>query len=454
MESIIDILGSTFGVALPFLVVLGVVIFVHEFGHYIVGRWSGIHAEAFSLGFGGEALGWTDRRGTRWRLSWVPLGGYVLFKGDASAASTPDAGAIEALTEMERRQTLHGAPLWARTLTVAAGPLANFILSAILVMLLGLAIGRASDAPVLGDVAPDSQASRAGFESGDRIVSVDGRQIGAYRDFISAMFQREGETRDVVVERDGARTRLDAAFSRPPRVESVSAGGPAAEACVKPGDLIQTANGQDVGSFVDLQRIVQDSDGEPIELEVLREGATQPLSLTPRRMERPNPQTGAVETVMMIGVSARFNLGVEPSRESMGALEAVGFGLNGVWRVISGTFGYLGALISSDADGSSLSGPLGIAQASGQAAESGFVEFVGFIATVSAAIGLLNLFPIPLLDGGHLLFYGVEAVIGRPVSDRSREAAAWVGIAAITFLIVFATQNDLGKIFAGIGVSC
>lgn len=454
MEALTDILGSTFGTVVPFLVVLGVVIFVHEFGHYIVGRWCGIQAETFSMGFFGEAVGWTDKRGTRWRISWVPLGGYVMFKGDASAASTTDYEKIEAMSAEERRHTVSGAPLWARASMVAAGPLANFLLTIVLMAALGLAVGRPSDEPVLAVVAPGSQAAQAGFEPGDRILSVDGAPVESFAEFGRIMTGLKGEEAAVLVERGGGEETVLASFEQPARVGRVSSGSPAAQACLAPGDEITAIDGAPVRSFTDLQQAVTSSDGKTLGVTVKRGDETLDLSLTPQVMELPDPATGAVTRRLLIGVQADFNIGIGAGYERLGPIEAIGFGAGWVWRVVSGTIGYLGALVASDADGSSLSGPLGIAQASGQAAEGGVANFVGFIATVSAAIGLLNLFPIPLLDGGHLLFYGVEAVRGKPLGERSATAVNLIGLAAIVCLIVFATTNDVGRIAAGLSVSC
>lgn len=461
LQTLIDtvLLDGLIGVILPFLVVLGVVIFVHEYGHYIVGRWCGIHAEEFSLGFGKELFGWTDRRGTRWRVSLLPLGGYVRFKGDADAASAPDPDSVRDLTAEERRSTLQGAPLWARALTVAAGPGANFLLSFLLFAFLAMALGAPSNDPRLGDVAADGQAGGAGLRAGDEILSVDGLPVHSFFGFVEQMFEREGEPRTVVVRRDGRDETLFVAFNRPPRVDNLRPGGPAQLACVRPGDVVVKIDETPITSFSDLQRIVSASEGRPLELTLERvEPGEGPrlltVTVTPEVAETIDPATNTPSKRLLIGVSANIDLGLEPELATVGPLGAMEAGVAGLWRVIGGTFGYIGAWVSGDADGSSLRGPIGIAQASGETAQAGVLAFISFIAMVSTAIGLINLFPIPILDGGHLVFYAIEAVRGRPLGERWIEAGMKVGLAAILLLLVFATLNDVPRWFAGTGSGC
>ncbi|MEO1329595.1 MAG: RIP metalloprotease RseP [Pseudomonadota bacterium] len=437
----------------PFLLVLGIVIFVHEYGHYIVGRWSGIHAEEFALGFGGEIVGWVDKRGTRWKICWLPLGGYVRFKGDADAASKPDPSAVEGMSAAERRSTLPGAPLWARAATVAAGPMANFLLSILVFAMIALALGRASDQPVLAEVRADGQAAGAGLQVGDRIVSVDGEPVESFSGFLQKMFAREGEPLPVSIVRDGDQTTLPVAFSRPARIATVQP-DTAAYGCLAPGDVIARIDGEPITSFIDLQKAVETSEGRDLQFTVLRGPEQIEMSLAPRPTERLDPETNTISFPLMLGVSASFNLGIEPPRESVGPIEAVGLGAGSLWRVVSSTFSYLGSWASGAADGSAIGGPLGIARASGYSAEAGFLTFIGFIATVSTAIGLINLFPIPILDGGHLVFYGIEAVRGKPLSERWVELGMKVGLGLILVLLVFATYNDVARILTGWEPSC
>lgn len=456
MEFILSlpVIGTLLTVIAPFILVLGIVIFVHEYGHYYVGRLGGIHPEAFSIGFGPEIFGWTDTRGTRWKVCWIPLGGYVRFKGDADAASRPDAGALDGMDAAERRTTLQGAPLGARAAMVLAGPMANFLLTIVLMTGLALVAGRASEAPVIGDVTPTGQAYGAGLRAGDVILSVDGAPIETFSAFQAAMLAEEGAPRRVEIQRGDAVEMLDMSFSRPTRVRAVSPGSPAEAACLKPNDVIQKIDGRTIASFSDLQSAVTASDGAPLAVTVQRGSELKELVITPRVIEQPDPVTGDVTRRLMIGVSADVNLGWEAERRAVGVGEALLIGLEAPLRVARATFGYLGAIFAGRSDGSSLGGPIGIADASGRAADAGFIQFVAFIATISTAIGLINLFPIPILDGGHLTLYAVEAVRGRPLSDKTVEAVMTVGLVAILALMVFVTSNDVSRLAPALIANC
>lgn len=462
MESLlaIPLIGPFLGVILPFLLVLGVVIFVHEYGHYIVGRWCGIYAEIFSIGVGPEIVGWNDRRGTRWRICWVPLGGYVKFKGDSNAASASDAEELAGLSDAERRSTLGGAPLWARSATVAAGPFANFLLTILMIFAIGLAIGRPSNEPVIGEAKAGGQAYGGGIRTGDRIVSVDGAPIATYGAFTRAMLERPAEPKKLIVERtgpDGAAQKadVDLSFTQLTRIAQVTPGGPAALACVKAGDVIHKVDGQTVASFEEVQQAVQRSEGREMTLSIRR--GQEPIfdaKLQPRVMEIPDPATGGVEKRLLIGVSADFNIGLQPTYEALGFGDAFLTALAAPWRIAKTTFGYLGAIFAGESDGSSLRGPLGIAEISGEAASQGLLTFLFLMASLSTAIGLMNLFPIPILDGGHLVFYAIEAVRGRPLAQRTMEAAMAAGFVAIIALLVFATSNDATRFFGAVASGC
>ena len=456
MEFLFDLplIGPFFSVILPFLLVLGIVIFVHEYGHYIVGRWAGIHAEVFSIGFGPEVVGWTDARGTRWKVCWIPLGGYVKFLGDADAASNPDREALEGMSVEERRRSLQGAPLWAQASMVAAGPIANFLLTILLITGLALYQGKVSDAPVIAEATPTGQAYGGGLRAGDRVISVDGQSVESLGAFQTAMLAEEGRPREVEIERDGRRETLEFAFSTPTLVRSVTPGGAAAAACIAPGDVIQKVNGEPIGSFSQLREAVTTSGGAPLQLTVQRGSELKELEITPRLSEQHDPATNTVQRRLLIGVSTDLNIGVTAEREAVGVGEAFMIGLGAPVRVASATFGYLGAIFAGDADGSSLGGPIGIADASGRAAEAGLVQFIAFIATISSAIGLLNLFPIPILDGGRLVFYAIEGVLGRPVGERWMDAAMTAGLAAVLALLVFATSNDVTRLASGLTANC
>ena len=450
----IPLINVLIGTVLPFLIVLAIVIFVHEYGHYIVGRWCGIHSDEFSLGFGPEIYGWTDRRGTRWRISWIPLGGYVRFKGDADPASLPDGEAVAEMSAAEKRSTLTGAPLWARAATVMAGPGANFIMTIVVFAGLGLYLGKASDAPVIGELDQTGQAAVAGLAPGDQVLSVGGEQVDSFSGFLNAMLAQESVPQKVEIERDGAAQTLEFAFTRTAQIGGLAPGGAAAQACLKRDDVILAIDDEPITSFTDLQQTILASEGEQLKFTVQRGPELMDFQVAPKREEYIDVATGAVEQRVMIGVQSKDTLGISPQREPMGPLEAVGHGAGELTRVISSTLNYLGAWISGQADGSALGGPIGIARASGETAQAGLVIFIAFIGTVSAAIGFINLFPIPMLDGGHLVFYALEAIRGRPLGDRWVEAGFKVGLAAILLLLLFATYNDIAPSIMGATAGC
>ena len=457
----LPLIGPFLGVVLPFLLVLGVVIFVHEYGHYIVGRWSGIYAEVFSVGFGREIVGWTDRRGTRWRICWVPLGGYVKFKGDSNVASASDSEELEGMSPEERRSTLGGAPLWARAATVAAGPVANFILTIVMIFVLSLVIGRPSEAPVLGEISKTGQAYGGGLRAGDRIVSVDGAPIDTFSGFAKALSERENETRRIVVERpagvEGApptRETLSLTLSRLTEISNVTPGRPASKACIRRGDIIMQIDGANVATVKEIQEAVKASGGEEVSVTLKRGQQLITKTLKPELTETPDPQTGGVTQRMLIGVEFASRVGIAPEYEPQGPLGALEQGLAAPWGIITTTFGYLGQIFAGESDGSSLRGPLGIAEISGQAAAQGVFSLLTLVAVLSTAIGLMNLFPIPILDGGHLVFYGIEAVRGEPLPQKAMEAAMAAGFFLLIALLVFATRNDVIRIYYSLTSGC
>ncbi len=375
MEFLTGFGGSILYYALPFLFVLTVVIFFHELGHFLVARWCGVKIEAFSIGFGREIAGFYDRHGTRWRLAWIPLGGYVKFHGDASAASTPDQGAIEQMSEEERRGSFHAKPLGQRAAIVAAGPFANFLLAIAIFAVVFMTVGRFITPAVVDIVNPGSAAEQAGFESGDEILAIDG---------------------------------------------------------------------QEIGSFSDMQRIVSVSPDQELTFLVQREGEQITLSAVPRRQEIED-RFGNVHRIGLLGIQRSADAG-EVVRERSGPIAALWLGTQETWFVIDRTGRYIWGLISGREAADQLGGPIRIAQISGQVAEAGFVALLNLTAVLSISIGILNLLPIPLLDGGHLVFYAVEAVRGRPLSERAMDIGFRVGLALVVMLMIFVTWNDILQI--------
>jgi regulator of sigma E protease len=375
--------GSLLGYLIPFLIVLTVVVFIHELGHFLVGRWCGVGVNAFSIGFGPELVGFTDRHGTRWKLSAIPLGGYVKFAGDVNGASVPDAASLAQMSPAERAVSFHHKTVLQRAAVVAAGPIANFLLAI---------------------------AIFAG------ITYVNGRQILA------------------------------------PRVDVVQAGSAAERAGFKPGDLVLSINGRSISSFTDMQRIVSASADDELSIAIDRDGREMTLTAVPDLKETETP----------FGKQRIGLLGLQASRGpddlklvKYGLLDSIRLGAMETWYVVERTFTYIGRLVVGRESADQLSGPIRIAQVSGQVATlGGTAGLVSLVAVLSVSIGLINLFPIPLLDGGHLLFYGIEALRGRPLSDRAQEIGFRIGLAIVVMLMLFATWNDivhLGASFAARG---
>jgi len=444
----IPLIGSVLTVVLPFLIVLSVVVFVHEFGHYIVGRWCGIGAEVFSVGFGRKLFGWTDRRGTRWQVAALPLGGYVKFVGDMDPASAGKASDDE-LTAQERREAFHHAALWRRAATVFAGPAANFLLSIALFAGIALAVGKAGEEPVVADIGPGA-ISEVGFEPGDRVIEIEGEPVETFSAVLDELHRSDGEPLDVLVERDGERRMIEVVYQTAPRIDSITPGMAAAQAGIVPGDLVLSIAGQDVSSFYDLQTIAAElPHNEPVEMVVQRNGEEMSFTFTPELMERKHPETGEVVPLPTFGIRSNGAAALTTTTVPVGPVEAVTVGVSQTWMIASGTVTYLADMVFANADTSQLGGPLRIAEISSQKAEEGIGDLIWLIALLSTSIGLLNLFPIPVLDGGHLMFYALEALRGRPLGDRWMQVGNMIGLSLVLFLMVFATYNDIARFWAG-----
>ena len=376
MDALYSIPWLLVGYILPFVVVLSLLVFVHEMGHYLAGRWSGIRILAFSVGFGPELIGYTDRHGTRWKISAIPLGGYVRFFGDEDAASRPDFDGIAELTPAERETTMAGAKLWKRAVTVAAGPIANFLLAIVI---------------------------------------------------FAAVFGINGKP---VVDPVVAETRENSA---------------AAEAGILPGDVLLAIDGQKVATFDDVRRYVSMRPDMTIIVSVRRGEEVLDLPMVPKRTEITD-QFGNKMEVGLIGIvtsQERGNFRVE----QLTPLEAVGEGARQTWHIVKGTYDYLSNLVMGRMGAEQLGGPVRIAKMSGEVATLGFTAYLTWAAMLSVSIGLLNLMPVPVLDGGHLVFYAIEAVRGRPVGPGAQEVAFRIGLVMILSLMVFSTWNDFGRPF-------
>jgi regulator of sigma E protease len=364
--------GLLIGTIVPFLFVLTVVVFIHELGHYLVGRWCGIGVTAFSIGFGPELIGFNDRHGTRWKLCAIPLGGYVKFVGDMSVTSSPSGDTSDLLTEADRRRAFHVQPVWKRALTVFAGPAFNFLLTIAVFAVLFSIYGKTVMQPVVAEVRPDSPAAVAGFQPGDRFVSVDG----------------------TVVE-----------------------------------------------TFADLQRIVQGRAGDELIFVVLRDGQELTLKATPELLEQEDALGNKVR-IAAIGVINNRELG-EPRLVTFTPAGAFVEAVRETGHVIERTGQFLQRFVVGREDRCQLGGPVKIADMAGRAAKLGFEWLVQLVALLSVGIGILNLLPIPPLDGGHLAFYAAEAVLRRPVSERFMEAVYRTGMFLVLGFMVFVFWNDL-----------
>lgn len=440
---LINLIPSFGGLAytiLAFVLALSIIVFVHEYGHYIVGRWSGIHAEVFSLGFGPVIWSRVDKRGTRWQLAALPLGGYVKFLGDSNAASAGHVEDLGELTAEQRRATMTGAPLWARTATVAAGPVFNFILSIVVFAGIFLWSGVATDAPTVGTVKPVPGIATA-LEPGDRIVALGGQETPDFPAFMAAAaaLPTAAET-TYRVERGGQTLEVTDSHPLPPLVETVQPDSAASEAGVQAGDVVTAVDGQPVTTFAQLREVVGASDGGPLQLTLLRGGEEITLELQPRRVDLPLPE-GGFETRWLIGLTGALYF--DPETRVPGVLESIGLGATQSWDIATTSLSGLWHMITGAISSCNLRGPIGIAETSGAAASAGITNFIWFIAMLSTAVGMMNLFPVPVLDGGHLVFYAYEAVAGKPPNAKALRVLMSIGLAAILTLMVFALSNDL-----------
>jgi regulator of sigma E protease len=360
------------GYIIPFLFVLTIVVFFHELGHFMVARWAGVKVLTFSLGFGPELAGFNDRHGTRWKISAVPLGGYVKFFGDESEASTPSSETLANMTEEERAGSFHHKRVGPRAAIVAAGPIANFLLAIVIFTGLFTFFGKPSTSARVDKVEAGSAAAAAGFEVGDVVTAIDGSAIG---------------------------------------------------------------------SFSDMQRIVGIHAGEQLAFTVKRGDSTVHLRGTPELKDVKDP-FGNSHRLGVLGITRATSPG-DITTERVDPATAFWLGVKETWFVVDRTLAYIGGVFTGREAADQVGGPLRIAQISGQVATFGLGALIHLAAVLSISIGLLNLFPVPLLDGGHLLFYAVEAARGRPLSDRAQEMGFRIGLGLVLMLMVFATYNDI-----------
>ncbi|AMO71352.1 RIP metalloprotease RseP [Sphingorhabdus sp. M41] len=352
-----------------FLIVIGVLVFVHEMGHYLVGRWCGVKAETFSIGFGKEITGWTDKRGTRWKISMLPLGGYVQFAGDMDPAGTKSKEWLS-LPEAERNQTFQSKSLWRRAAIVFAGPAINFIFAILIIMGFVIAYGTSATLPVASEISPNSTAAAIGMKPGDRIISVDGEQIELFEDLRQKMILIPDQNVEIVYERDGQRI----------------------------------AKRGKIGVH-----IMKDRFGNEYRLGLL-------------------------------GMSSN-----KVEWREVSPLEAPAVAVEKTFGIVDQITTTLGQVITGKRSIKELGGPLKIAQVSGEQFKMGLESFILFVALISINLGFINLLPIPMLDGGHLMFYAIEAVRRKPASPKVQEWAFRSGLALVMVFMLVVTFNDLSS---------
>ncbi len=438
--SLMPSFGGFFFTVLAFVIALSVIVAVHEYGHYIVGRWCGIHAEVFSLGFGPVIWSGHDKRGTKWQLAALPFGGFVKFTGDADAASGKDSEGLSAMSEAERARTMHGAKLWKRAATVAAGPMFNFALSVFVFGAVIFARGTATEVPTIGKIL-NTPAPGLTLQSGDVIRSVEGRMVEDYDDLDDlALRLPPALTLDYTVEREGRRIDVVGPFVMPPVAIGVQPRSAAIEAGFKIGDVVTSVDGQSIFAFDQLRTLVTGSAGTPLALEIWRDGEIVEMQLAPKSVDLPTAE-GGFEKRWLIGVSG--GLFFEPATITPGLFQALGGGVDQTWFILRSSLSGLYHMITGAISTCNISGPIGIAEVSGAAASQGIGNFIWFVAVLSTAVGLLNLFPIPVLDGGHLVFHAYEAITGKPPNDKALRILMSIGLALLLSLMVFALGNDL-----------
>ncbi|KHK91068.1 RIP metalloprotease RseP [Novosphingobium malaysiense] len=440
-----------------FLLVLGPLVLIHELGHYLVGRLFGVKADAFSVGFGKEIAGWTDKRGTRWKLSALPLGGYVQFAGDMNPTSAPSA-ADDGLTPEQRAHTFHVKPLWQRTLIVFAGPATNFLLCVAILAAFAFFNGRVVANPTVADFSENSPAQAAGMEIGDRIVAVDGDAIDSATEIPKHVAYYAGKTLPVTVERDGRKLVLPVTIASEqvsdefgntgtigvigvefatPVIGGFFGDSPAEQAGMLPGDRIVAIDGADVRSFGDIPELIQPFPGKRVTITALREGEARVFPVTIGSVEATGPD-GRQEKIGQLGIRAGYG-DVVP----VGPAEAVQLGVSRSFTIMGTMVTGIRQIFTGDRSVRELGGPIKIAKYSGEQFSLGWESFVGFVALISINLAFINLLPIPGLDGGHLAFYAAEMVRRKPLDVRSQEWAIRTGVALVLALMLFVTVNDL-----------
>ena len=425
---------------LAFVLCLSVIVFVHEFGHYFIGKLSGIHAEVFSIGFGPVIISAYDKRGTKWQLAAFPLGGYVKFLGDKNPASSPDPEIDKSYEQNSLRKSMHGAPLWARFITVAAGPLFNFIFSGLIFFLIFMDQGM-TKLPLTVDKTFDTPYKQK-FEKGDVVRSVNGLKIkndlNKLNEQLGGVFANEPLT--YVVERNGILITLENIIQNPPRISQVLPKSSAISAGLEKGDLILSLNSREIKNFNEIKDFVEASQGEGFIVEYWREGLVYETRLTPQIVDVPI-ETGGFERIYRVGIVSDY-FPFQPAMTKQSISWAFLSSIKSIYLIMEGSVKGLYHIVFGNISSCNLSGPISIAETSGQMVKQGSLNYLWFIAVLSTAIGMINLFPIPVLDGGHLMFFTVEALIGRKPNQKIVNTFMALGFALLVGLMLFSVLND------------
>jgi regulator of sigma E protease len=438
-----------------FVVVIGLLILIHELGHFFVARWTGVGVERFSIGFGPVLLRWRGKD-TEYCLSAIPMGGYVKMMGEENPVEGGGSGAVDPAKSFSLK------PLWARALIVFAGPAMNFVLAAVIFAGVFVFVGRPVLPAVLGRIQPGGPAAQAGLKTGDRVVAAEGRPVTHWEELLKEVQGARGETIQLAVRRENeerkvaltpVRTKARDIFGderetwdlgarpyTPPKIGEVLPGYPAAQAGLEPGDTVVALDGTPVLSWDELAEAIRKRPGRPVRLTVDRGGQALSVAVTPQPIKERGPQGEEIE-VGRIGISPIMAVAYVRSNPVL----AMGAGLMRTVEMTALTAIGLWKLITGQLPASTIGGPIQIAVAAGEQAKQGITSLAFFTAVISVNLALLNLLPVPILDGGHLLFFAIEAVLGRPLSLKKREIAQQVGFFLLLLLMVFAVYNDLAR---------
>ena len=426
---------------MAFILCLSIIVFVHEFGHYYIGKLSGIHAEVFSIGFGPVLLSYNDKNGTKWQISAFPLGGFVKFLGDKNLASAQEID-LKSVTKdaIYRRSTMQGAPLWARFMTVAAGPLFNFLFSGIIFFAVYINQG-VIKFPLTVEKVFESPYQKQ-LEKGDIVRSINGVRIFENLKVVDNLFEKSGsdEKFTYIVERKGQIVTLENVIQNPPRIAQVLPKSAAIAAGLEKGDVILSLNSEKIMSFDKIKKFVELSKGEVLKVEFWRAGEIRKTQLKPLIVDVPS-EGGGFDRIYRIGIVGEY-LPFEPVTQKQSILIALHGALESIYLIMEGSVKGLYHILFGNISSCNLSGPISIAEASGQMVKQGGVNYLWFIAVLSTAIGIINLFPIPVLDGGHLLFFTIEAFSGKKPNPNIVNVFITIGFFLLIGLMVFSILND------------